>query len=131
LADDAADNPRPWLAPALGALALAAMAVFRVLRLHYTPTTFVEGVKLRIMQPNLQQDEKFNYAQKQQVMARYLALSERANGPQASGVRDATHLIWPESAFPFFLTREADALAQIATLLAGGPVLITGGIRAP
>ena len=30
------------------------------------------------MQPNLQQDEKFNYAQKQQVMNRYLALSERA-----------------------------------------------------
>ena len=83
------------------------------------------------MQPNLQQDEKFNYAQKQQVMARYLALSDRANGPQSAGVRDATHLIWPESAFPFFLTREADALAQIATLLAGGPVLITGGIRAP
>ena len=46
-------------------------------------------------------------------------------------MRDVTHLIWPESAFPFFLTREADALAQIATLLAGGTVLITGGIRAP
>jgi apolipoprotein N-acyltransferase len=42
-----------------------------------------------------------------------------------------THLIWPESAFPFFLTREADALAQIATLLPEGTVLITGAIRAP
>ena len=38
--------------------------------------------KLRIMQPNLQQDEKFNYAAKAQVMARYLRLSDRATGPQ-------------------------------------------------
>ena len=83
------------------------------------------------MQPNLQQDEKFNYAQKQQVMNRYLALSERATANRAAGLRDVTHLIWPESAFPFFLTREADALAQIATLLSGGPVLITGAVRAP
>src|SRR4029077_1870683 len=100
-------------------------------RLHRTPTTFVDGVRLRIMQPNLQQDEKFNYAQKQQVMSRYLALSDRSSGPQSTGVRDVTHLIWPESAFPFFLTREADVLAQIATLLPQGTVLITGAIRPP
>ncbi len=131
LADDRADTRRPWLAPSLSVVVLAALAIYGAVRLVRTPTTYVENVRLRIMQPNLQQDEKFNYAQKQQVMARYLALSDRANGPQSAGVRDATHLIWPESAFPFFLTREADALAQIATLLAGGPVLITGGIRAP
>jgi apolipoprotein N-acyltransferase len=46
-------------------------------------------------------------------------------------VRDATVLIWPESAFPFFLTREADAMAQIAALLPKGTVLITGSVRAP
>jgi apolipoprotein N-acyltransferase len=44
-------------------------------------------------------------------------------------VRDATHLIWPESAFPFFLEREADALTQIADLLPPGVVLITGAAR--
>jgi apolipoprotein N-acyltransferase len=46
-------------------------------------------------------------------------------------VRDATHLIWPESAFPFLLTREPDALAQIAALIPEGTVLITGAVRAP
>ena len=35
-------------------------------------------------------------------------------------MRDVTHLIWPESAFPFFLTREPDALAQIADAAAAG-----------
>jgi apolipoprotein N-acyltransferase len=56
-------------------------------------------------------------------MSRYLGLS------QADGLRDVTHLIWPESAFPFFLVREADALAQIASLVRQGAVLITGAIR--
>ena len=46
-------------------------------------------------------------------------------------MRDVTHLIWPESAFPFFLMREAEALSQIAELLPPGTVLITGAVRAP
>jgi apolipoprotein N-acyltransferase len=131
LADDPGENKRRWLAPATSAALLVAMAVYGAVRLERTPTSYVDGVRLRIMQPNLAQDEKFNYSQKQKVMSRYLALSDRASGPQAMGVRDATHLIWPESAFPFFLTREPDALAQIAALLPEGTVLITGGIRAP
>ena len=131
LADDRADTRRPWLPLALGVVLLAALAGYGAMRLARTPTAFVDGVRLRIMQPNLQQDEKFNYAAKQQVMSRYLALSDRSTGPQSTGVRDVTHLIWPESAFPFFLTREPDALAQIAALLPEGTVLITGAVRAP
>ena len=95
------------------------------------PTAYVDDVRLRIMQPNLQQDEKFNFSQRAQVMSRYLALSDRASGPRSTGIRDVTHLIWPESAFPFFLTRDAEALAQIAALLPAGTVLITGAVRAP
>jgi len=131
LADDPADTRRRYLVPGLAVLVVAAMTAYDLVRLERTPTTFVEGVRLRIMQPNLQQDDKFRYSQKQQVMSRYIALSDRASGPQSTGVGDITHLIWPESAFPFFLTREADALAQIAALLPDGVVLITGGVRAP
>ena len=131
LADNRADTVRRWLAPAFSALVLAAMAAYGTMRLWQTPTAYVDNVRLRIMQPNLQQDDKFTYSQKQAVMSRYIGLSDRASGPQASGIADVTHLIWPESAFPFFLTREADALAQIATLLPEGTVLITGAIRAP
>jgi apolipoprotein N-acyltransferase len=79
----------------------------------------------------LQQDIRFNYSAKAEVMQKYLTLSDRASGPQSTGVRDANILIWPESAFPFFLTREADAMAQIADLLPKGTVLITGSVRAP
>jgi apolipoprotein N-acyltransferase len=110
---------------------LIAMGIFGGIRLRLQPTSTVANVKLRIMQPNLQQDVKFNYSAKAEVMQKYLTLSDRASGPQSSGVRDATILIWPESAFPFFLTREADAMAEIADLLPKGTVLITGSVRAP
>jgi len=128
LADEPADTRRPWLAPLAAAVTLAALAIFGAARLFTTQTTFVNGVTLRIMQPNVPQDEKFNYANKQSVMQHYLTLSDRASGPQ-SGLRGVTHLIWPESAFPFFLTREPEALAQIAGLLPPDTVLITGAAR--
>ena len=129
LTDDRAETRLPWLPLALSLAVLAGLGGFGAVRLSRTPTRFVDKVHLRIMQPNLQQDVRFNYAAKQQVLDRYIALSDRASGPQSLGVRDATHLIWPELAFPFFLTREPDALAQIARLLHDGTVLITGAVR--
>jgi apolipoprotein N-acyltransferase len=53
----------------------------------------------------------------------YLALSAR------QGLDQVTHLIWPESPFPFFLTREADAFAQIARALPQNTLLFTGAMR--
>ncbi len=122
---------RPWLAPAVALTVLAAMGIYGAVRLSLQPTRQIENVKLRLMQPNLQQDARFNYSAKAEVMKKYLTLSDRSTGPGSTGVRDATILVWPESAFPFFLTREADAMAQIAELLPKGTVLITGAVRAP
>ena len=129
LADDRVDSRRPWLPLLLAVGVLAALALFGTLRLSHTATTFVDGVRLRIMQPNLQQDEKFNYAAKAKVMSHYIDLSSRPTELRPGGLGDVTHLIWPESAFPFYLTREADVLAQIAGLLSDRTVLITGADR--
>jgi apolipoprotein N-acyltransferase len=131
LIDGSARGRKVFAAPAAALALLIAMGVFGAIRLSLHPTTMTTSVKLRIMQPNLQQDEKFNYSAKQAVMQKYLALSDRATGPNTSGVRDATVLIWPESAFPFFLTREPEAMAEIADLLPKGTTLITGSVRAP
>ena len=129
LGDDRAETRQPWLPLALGLAVLAALGGFGVWRLDRTPTRLVDGVHLRIMQPNLQQDVRFNYSAKQEVMNRYIALSSRASSAPAQGLGDVTQLIWPESPFPFFLTREADALAQINNLLRPNSVLITGAMR--
>jgi apolipoprotein N-acyltransferase len=129
LADERTDTRRPWRTVLIPVTLLAILAAYGAIRLSQSPTQFVPGVKLRIMQPNLSQDDKFNYGARREVMARYLALSDRAAGPGASGVRDVTHLIWPESAFPFFLQREPEAMAQIADLLPPGTMLIVGAAR--
>ena len=129
LGDDPSETRRPWLPLTVGLIVLAALGGFGAWRLAHNPTQLVDGVHLRIMQPNLQQDVRFNYSAKQEVMNRYIALSNRASGSQSQGMGDTTQLIWPESSFPFFLTREADALAQITNLLQQGSVLITGAIR--
>jgi apolipoprotein N-acyltransferase len=130
LIDGSSRGRKPWIAPVAALALLVAMGVYGAVRLSQQPTAMTK-VKLRIMQPNLQQDVKFNYAAKAEVMQKYLTLSDRASGPQSTGVRDTQILIWPESAFPFFLTREADAMARIAELLPKDTVLLTGSVRAP
>lgn len=129
LADPPAETPRPWLLPAVALGLLVALAAFGTARLALAPTTFVDGPRLRLMQPNIPQDQRFSYAAKSDIMRRYLALSNRATGERSGGLADVTHLIWPESAFPFFVAREPDALASIADLLPEGTVLITGAAR--
>ena len=129
LADDRADTRRAWLPVTLAVAVLATLAIYGTLRLMNTPMSFVRDVQLRIMQPNLQQDEKFDYTAKDQVMKHYLDLSRRVTGAAPRGIADVTHLIWPESAFPFYLRREPDALKQIGDLLPEGTVLITGADR--
>ena len=126
LADDRSEYSGRWLPFALAIVILVGMGTFGALRLARTPTRLVDGVRLRIMQPNLPQDARFNYAAKQLVMDRYIDISKR---PSTEGAGPATHLIWPESAFPFFLAREPDALAQIVQLLHGDAVSITGAVR--
>jgi apolipoprotein N-acyltransferase len=129
LTDDPMDTRRRWLPLAASLVVLVALGIFGAVRLAANPTSFVTGVHLRLMQPNTTQDDKFNYSAKQKVMDHYVKLSDRATGPQSTGMGDVTHLIWPEAAFPFFLTHEADAMAQIADLLPDGAVLITGAVR--
>ena len=131
LIDDRGLTPRPGLPLLLSLALLVAMGAYGTLRLSAHPTRLVDKVRLRLMQPDLQQDVKFNYSAKNAVMSKYLALSDRSTGPHSTGVKDTTILIWPESAFPFFLAREADAMAQIADFLPPGTTLITGAVRPP
>jgi len=120
-----------WLARpiVLGFAALAALAAFGAFRLSAPDAPLIADVKLRIMQTNMAQDDSFAARNKDAIMQRYLDLSDRATSPNSTGVADVTHLIWPESAFPFLLARDPKALAQIADLLRGGATLITGAAR--
>jgi apolipoprotein N-acyltransferase len=114
----------------VAALALALIAAFGAFRLTAPASATAPGVKLRLIQPNVGQDDAtFGPENKQAILRRYFDLSERAASPDRSGVRDVTHLIWPESAFPFILSRDPEALADIVDFLGPGATLITGAAR--
>ncbi|WP_230531739.1 apolipoprotein N-acyltransferase [Microvirga roseola] len=117
-----------WAVPGSALALLAGLAAFGAWRLPAQPLPSVENVRLRIMQPNLPQDAKFNPRNRDAIMRRYLTVSA-SPGRNGSGHEEATHIVWPESAFPFLLHRDPGSLAQIATLLRPGSVLITGAAR--
>jgi len=75
----------------------------------------------------LAQDEKWTPERDSTVLQRYLTLS-------GEGLRDGAPppfsiLIWPETALPFFLTDQPNALAAIGALLPPGTTLVTGAAR--
>jgi apolipoprotein N-acyltransferase len=114
----------------VAALALALIAAFGALRLAAPASATVPGVRLRLIQPNVGQDDAtFGPENKQAILRRYFDLSERATSPDRSGVKDVTHLIWPESAFPFILSRDPEVLSELVDFLGSGATLITGAAR--
>ncbi|MDQ0392566.1 apolipoprotein N-acyltransferase [Labrys monachus] len=119
-----------WRWPALALALLLAMAGFGAWRLAGTPTSFVDKVQLRIMQPNVPQNDKFNPSLRNQILTQYLALSRQPTADGADGMAKVTDLIWPESAFPFLLSSDPDALAVLGDLLKPNAVLLTGAGRA-
>jgi apolipoprotein N-acyltransferase len=118
---------RARFGPAIAAaLVLVGLALAGANRIAATDAT-VAGVRLRLVQPNLPQDAKFRPENRDDIVDRYIELSEQ---PPTGGRATPTHIIWPESAFPFLIQRDRDALAKIAAGLHGDRVLITGAARA-
>ncbi len=121
----------PWsVRPTLMALgALAVILGFGGLRLARGTPGDVPRVVVRLMQPGLQPDATFSYARKDEILAGYVALSKRYDAAQHIALADVTMLVWPESAFPFILNREPEALATIAAALPAKTTLVTGAAR--
>ncbi|HEV2543001.1 MAG TPA: apolipoprotein N-acyltransferase [Methylobacterium sp.] len=123
-------TPKARIAPTLAALiALAGLAAYGAGRVPAAPDPTVAGVRLRLIQPNIPQDDRFGSANRERIVSKYLELSDRALSPERTGIADVTHLIWPESAFPFLIQRDPEALGRIGAALPEGKQLITGAAR--
>ncbi|WP_036258802.1 apolipoprotein N-acyltransferase [Methylocapsa aurea] len=124
---------RPVAAFGAAVLALAAIYGFGALRLALADRGAVQGVELAIMQPNLAQDAKFRPENRDAILAHYLKLSAAAKGPAKNSANSneltTTVFVWPESAFPFILSHDPEALADIGAFLPLGAVLVTGAAR--
>jgi apolipoprotein N-acyltransferase len=120
-------HPRSRFGPsAAAAIVLIGMALYGAARLG-PPDPVVAGVRLRLVQPNLPQDAKFRPENRADIVDRYIELSQRPTEP---GDPEPTHIVWPESAFPFLIQRDPDALAKVASGLKPGQQLVTGAARA-
>lgn len=117
---------RGWLTVGVVTVALPALALaWGAFRLATAPdydrpgrADLVEGVRLRIVQANIPQKFKWRRELRAEHMQKHIALS-RIPAPEAP-----THIIWPETAVPYFLANDA-AAREIAALAAppGGALL--------
>lgn len=114
----------------LASAAFAALWLGGMIRTSAPASSLEPGVRLRIMQPNLPQDAKFQPEAMEEILSKYLSLSDASTSPRNSGIADVTHLIWPESPFPVVLTDDVKSMQKIAAFLPQGSTLVTGAIRA-
>ncbi|MGQ0664957.1 MAG: apolipoprotein N-acyltransferase [Pseudomonadota bacterium] len=80
-------------------------------------------VRLRLVQPNVRQDLKWDPVLREEHFQRALSLSR---GP---GAESRTHIIWPETAAPFAIASEPARLQALAAVVPPGGVIVTGAPR--
>jgi len=95
-------------------------------RLAQGETGDVDGVAIRIVQPNIPQGEKWLKGNAGTIFDILLDLSFR---DEAGAQRRFTHIIWPESAVPFYFEENEEARSIVGPMLGAKGVLITGNLR--
>lgn len=92
-------------------------------RLSQDVGTIVPHVRLRLVQPNIDQASKWNSAERGLHFQHLLDLTSQ------SGNQPITHAVWPETAATFYLMEDPDHRQDIAHHLPEGGSLMTGVIR--
>jgi apolipoprotein N-acyltransferase len=101
-------------------VALALGVAWGAARLESTDTAST-GVRLRIVQANVDQANKWRPENSAEIFSTYLELT-RSGG----GLDGISLVVWPETAVPFFLAESAQALAAVGDVLPGGTSLLVG-----
>jgi apolipoprotein N-acyltransferase len=109
------------IAPATMITLFAALWMLGMVCLAITPSDLVPGVRLRLVQPDIPQAEKYQRPLVLRNWERLVSLSQRPGNPNV--------IIWPEAAPPFALERVPQAMEQVEQLAGQGKVLITGAER--
>jgi apolipoprotein N-acyltransferase len=114
-----------------GSLALLVLLYgFGEWRLADSETRFVPNIQLRLMQPDMPLDDRFSRQHAGDIMRHYFDLSTKGSYPSSNGMKGISHLIWPETSFPFLLDSEPAARAEISHILKEGTLLLAGAVRA-
>lgn len=108
-----------WRA-SVGALAFASLAGFAGQMAMIDANVAADGPLLRIVQPNIQQAEKWRPESRNRQLT---LLVELSRGPGFEGV---AAVIWPETAVPFGVSPRSSVLPMLATAAPPGGYLLTG-----
>jgi apolipoprotein N-acyltransferase len=92
-------------------------------RLVSTKTEPMPDVRVRLVQPLVYEHSDFGKVDPVALVDRLLMLSDMRMDPEDQGIADITHLVWPESSLPFYLSAYPDALARIGRLLPDATML--------
>ncbi len=123
VAEFASGRRHAWRLPSALIAFFALLWIGGALRMQVVNPGFVPGVRLRLVQPNVPQAEKYVARFRARNWARLVDLSETPSRVMP------THIIWPEAAPPFLLARSPEALDQIGSLTPDDRVLMTGAVR--
>lgn len=117
---------RPVWALAMAILPLAAILLFGLIRLPDGAVKTVDGVVLRLVQPNIPQHLKWKPDLR---MSHVRTLARLSLAPPQEGAGKPTHLIWPETAVPFNLQQDKNLLKGLGDIVPLGGLLLTGAPR--
>ena len=104
-------------------LSLCALATACIFRLSTAPTTFYDGINLRIVQGNIPQSLKWDPQGRLEGIRTYAALS------MMEGHDTISHIIWPESAMTYAFESQDYWAKELSTIVPPKGLLLTGTIR--
>lgn len=117
------------LVPFFSALiVIAAQVAYGNYRLTSTPVVERNDIKMRLVQPVVTEHADWANAVPATIIDRLVALTETPPGA-APGLDGFTHVVWPESVFPFYFSDYPPALARIGRMLPPDTMLLTGAPR--
>ena len=120
LADPAVPRRRAWGALAAGLALFAALGVWGGQRLAGATDAAVPGVRLRLVQPAIDQRLKWAPGERVRNVQQQMELSA---APSAEPI---THVIWAETAVPLFLDQDARLRQALGSVTPSGGLLVTG-----
>ncbi|MGE0237423.1 MAG: apolipoprotein N-acyltransferase [Parvibaculaceae bacterium] len=129
LAGLAGTSLREWTAAALLFAVLPALWLWGVDRLADAVDATQGGVALRIVQPNIAQDDKWRGENARAIFDRLKMLSTRTTAERPGGIGDVKVVIWPESSVSFYMDESAQGLAELAEMLPDETLLVMGALR--
>ncbi|WP_373088028.1 apolipoprotein N-acyltransferase [Sneathiella sp.] len=102
---------------------LIALTAFGAARLATQSSGLYDQVNLRLVQPNIPQEDKWAAHLRLEHLRKLIRLSQTKTGTAP------TFLVWPETAVPYYLTTMDDLKAQLAEFVPKGGAIITGAPR--